>query len=219
MTSRGALEAGLLVAQTSEFSLIVGLLGLEQGVISADLFAVLVLVTVVTMVLTPLISDQRAVTWLMRYHPSPGPQEEIRTRKAPVVILGGGGAGSLLVEKARQAEMEVVVVDHDPMVVNSLRSKACDAVWGDADDQRVLREAGVGNARAVIVTTGKAHHYNAARNVAPRGTPFWVHAFERRSLKGISDEEFKTVIYADAGAEAFMNWYREHCNEGCQSEE
>lgn len=208
MTSRGALEAGIYLAQTSEFSLIIGLLGLEQGVITAEIFGTLVLVTVITMTLTPFLSSRSAVSWMMSYHPSPGPKSGPAKRKAPVVIIGAGVAGSLLVEKARASNIQVVVIEKDSMVVRNLRENVCDAIWGDAGDEQTLIEAGVPEARAVVITTGRNHHYQVARRLAPKSASFWVHSFDRASLQGM-DEDVRTVIYSDAAADSFMAWYRE----------
>lgn len=58
LSTRVGTESGLLLAQCSEFSLIVVLLGMSQGHISDRVFYVVAVVTVVTMVLTP---DRKSV--------------------------------------------------------------------------------------------------------------------------------------------------------------
>ncbi len=207
MTSRGALEAGLLLAQTSEFSLIVALLGWEAGQLGDDLFAVLVIVTVVTMMVTPLWSSDRFVRWLMNYHPSPGPKTRVPDRSDHIVIIGGGTAGTLLVDKVRAAELTPVVIDNDPMVTVRFRQQDCDAIWGDGEDVATLKEAGVERARAVIVTTGSLHHLKEVRRLVSEGTPLWLHAFEAEQAEAARRMGAQTVTYSEASADVFMEWF------------
>lgn len=208
MTSRGALEAGLLLAQTSEFSLIVGLVGLESGQISEDLFGMLVLVTVVTMIATPMLSSRPAVTWLMRFHPNPGPKNNGPDRAQHVVVIGGGTGGSLLYQRFRAADVPVVIVDNDPMVVSHYLDRNCDAVWGDGEDHKVLEEAGIADARAVIITTGKLHHLKAVLQLRPEEAPVWFHAFEESQSEAAAELGARTVTYSEAAAENFMKWFQ-----------
>ena len=55
-SARPSITAGLLLSQTSEFSLVVGLQGIALGQLSQSLFSVIALSTLATMVLTPFIA-------------------------------------------------------------------------------------------------------------------------------------------------------------------
>jgi Kef-type K+ transport system membrane component KefB len=57
-SSRAAVETGLLLSQTSEFSLLLALTGVASGQITPELFSMIALITVSTMTLTPLISER-----------------------------------------------------------------------------------------------------------------------------------------------------------------
>ncbi len=214
MTSRGALEAGLLLAQTSEFSLIVGLAGLETGQISEELFALIVIVTVVTMIVTPMLSSRQSVGWLMRFHPNPGPKLSGPGRGEHVVVIGGGTAGALLYEKFRAVNVPVVVVDNDPMVVSQFLDRQCDAVWGDGEQSHTLTEAGVRQARAVIVTTGKLAHLRAVKEQMQEETPVWFHAFEVADAETARDLGARAVNYSEAATDRFMEWFTETLGHG-----
>lgn len=209
MTSRGALESGLLIAQTSEFSLVVALLGLETGQISDELFALIVLVTVVTMMITPLWSSQRFVRWLMHFHPNPGPKTRVPSRKGHVVVVGGGTAGTLLIDRLRMAGVECVVVDNDPMVVQRFRQRDFAAVWGDGEDPHTIEEADVDSARAVVVTTGDMHHLQEVCRHTGDDTTVWFHAFDPERAEPARKMGVKTIVYADAAADTFVEWFNQ----------
>ena len=59
LTSRAAIESGLLLAQTGEFSLILGLTGVRLAHITPETFAVIALLAVLTMTLTPFVASDR----------------------------------------------------------------------------------------------------------------------------------------------------------------
>lgn len=207
LTSRGALKAGLVIAQTSEFSLVVAVEGMRLGQIGDDVFATIVLVTVVTMALTPVLSHERTVRWLMRFHPSPGPKEGGTTRENHVVIVGAGTAGSLLLERLDSVGQPAVIVDNDPAVVARYRDEKTDAVWGDGEDPETLEEAGVERARAVVVTTGNLHHLQEVRRLVEKETPVWLHAFEAETAEAARNMGADTITYSEVATEAFMEWF------------
>lgn len=206
MTARGALKSGLLLAQTSEFSLVVALLGLETGQIGEELFSVIVMVTVVTMMVTPLWSSDGFVRWLMRFHPTPGPKTTIPERNDHVVVVGGGTAGTVLARRFAGAGVEVVIVDSDPMVVRHFHHQDLDAVWGDAEERATLNEAGVDKARAVVVTTGDPHHLEVVQEQVGSEMPIWFHVFEPEQAAWARERGARTVTYAEEGAESVVAW-------------
>ena len=80
-STRAALEAGILLSQTSEFSLLLAFAGMSTGHLSTELFSMIALITVSTMTLTPLISRD-SITWrLMKLHPQATPHPRPRFSK------------------------------------------------------------------------------------------------------------------------------------------
>ena len=207
MTARGALESGLLIAQTSEFSLVVALLGRETGQIGDELFALIVLVTVITMMVTPLWSSERFVRWLMAFHPSPGPKTKVPPREGHVVIVGGGTAGTLLVDRLRQAGVRPVIIDNDPGVVQRFRQRELEAVWGDGEDPRTVEEADTASARAVVVTTGDLHHLQEVCRHTGDEVEVWFHSFDEQAAEAARTMGVKTIVYANAAADRFVEWF------------
>lgn len=79
-TTRSALESGLLLAQTSELSLVLVLQGMLAGQLTQETFSTLLLVTVVTIVLTPWLSSDAAVQRLIEL--IPGRRHQLATPRA-----------------------------------------------------------------------------------------------------------------------------------------
>lgn len=80
----------------------------------------------------------------------PNPDGAERARNGgPVIILGGGRVGRAAAETLRREGIPSRIVERLPDRVAHLD----DVVVGDAADMRVLRKAGIHEARAVIVTT------------------------------------------------------------------
>jgi hypothetical protein len=205
-SGRPAIEAGLLLAQTSEISLVVGLYGLIAGQIGADVFRVIALVTLITMILTPFIATDRVVWRLMRLHP-------IRARvTAPipsaghVLLLGSGTTGMPLLETLIYAGNEIVVVDDDPVVIERLREADIACIRGDASDIEVLRQANADRARIISSTIRRPRDNKRLLEFA-RGVPILVRVFDERDAGWIRDLGGTPVVYSEAAAEEMLRWF------------
>ncbi|NJD10160.1 MAG: hypothetical protein FIB01_06865, partial [Gemmatimonadetes bacterium] len=203
-SARPALEAGLLLAQTSELSLVVGLFGLMAGHVSQPVFSAIALVTIITMLLTPALTHERCVGLLLRLYPVR------QAGTAPpagghVVIVGAGSTGMPLVETVLASGLDVVVIDDDPDVVRRLRQADIPAIRGDAARPHVLAQAGVSTARAVASTMSRPRDNRPLLERAG-AVPVIVRVFEQgdaewvRSLGGIP------VLYSEAAAANLLRW-------------
>jgi Kef-type K+ transport system membrane component KefB len=121
LSSRPAIESGLLLAQTSEFSLVVALQGLVLGHVGGEVFRIVAFVTVVTMVLTPFISTDRMTWRLMRLYPVRRRGGRMVEAEGHILLLGCGDNGMPLLETLVTSGQPVVVVDDDPAVIDRLR--------------------------------------------------------------------------------------------------
>ncbi len=203
-----ALTAGLLLSQTSEFSLVVGLQGLAAGLLAPDAFTVIVLATVVTMALTPLLSEE-AVAWrVVRLHPFRKPSDAPAPPSGHVALLGCGSNGSAVLDLLLTHGVPVTVVEEDPAVADSLRRAGLAAVRGDASDPDVLAAAGVARARVVVSTLPRARDAERALEMAA-GLPVLVRTFEAGEEAWVRDRGGRPISYAEAAADDFFRWLAE----------
>ncbi|WP_230467210.1 cation:proton antiporter [Lujinxingia vulgaris] len=212
-TTRGAVEAGLLLAQTSEFSLVVALQGVTSGQLSEGTLTIITLVTVVTIGLTPWISGRGLVRLGMRLHPRPRAVEGSTDREDHVVVIGLGVAGAMLMEKIQAAQMQAVGLDYDPGEVSNLRERGYQVVWGDADDPRALDALNLGGARAVFITTGRLSHVEQVAERVGEETPIWVNLMDDSQVSACEAVGAHTVNYSRASSRRVMAWF-ESLNSG-----
>jgi Kef-type K+ transport system membrane component KefB len=206
LSARSALESGLLLSQTSEFSIVVALQGLVLGQLSQGTFTVIALVTAITMALTPFYATD-ALTWrLLRYHPTRRVPEPERPPRDHVLLLGCGENGMPILETLFAAGVDVVAVDDDPAVIAQLRDGGIHAIRGDGSDYNVLRRAGAADARLIISTVRRPLDNEPVLRFAP-GVPLIARVFEAEDAERLEALGATPVLYSQAAAEDFLRWY------------
>jgi Kef-type K+ transport system membrane component KefB len=205
LSARSSIESGLLLAQTSEFSLVVGLQAWALGHVDQEIFSMIALITVTTMILTPLLATDRMTWKLMRFHPVRAEVAAERPVSDHVLLLGCGDNGMPLLETLLTAGHDVVVVDDDPTVIQRLREGDVQAIRGDGSDFQVLDAAHARNARLIISTLRRTKD-NLAMLKYVDGVPVLVRVFDQEEAEAIRDHGGTPIVYARAAAEDFLQW-------------
>ena len=209
-TVRSALEAGLMLSQTSEISLVIGLGGMVAGHIGGDVFSVIALVTMGTMLLTPAISTDDAAWRLTHLHPSRwGTPPATEHPGGHVVLLGCGSTAMPLAEMLLLAGRDVAVVDEDPAVLDRLEGTPFRLVRGDASDPRILDRAGVDEAAVVVSTVRRPRDNAALLDRVGDEIPVLVRVFEEADARWVRQMGGAPVLYPEAAADALLEWYEE----------
>jgi Kef-type K+ transport system membrane component KefB len=217
LSARPAIESGLLLAQTSEFSLVVALQALALGHVSQELFTIVALVTVTTMILTPILATDRMTWRLMAFHPL-----RQRTRmQAPmedhIVLLGCGDNGWPLLETLLGSGHDVLVVDDDPAVIERLHEGDIPCIRGDGSDREVIRSANALRAK-VIISTMRRVADNEGLLEFVRGVPTMIRVFEPADAERIRALGGLPIVYSRAAAEDFLQWLDEAESVGIANE-
>lgn len=153
--------AGLTVAQISEFSLILGALGLSLGHIGADTMGLITLVGLITisastyMILYSHPLYEKISPWLGVFERKRAHREEFRSLAADesgvdVVLFGLGRFGVGIARELQQRGHRVLGVDFDPDLVR--RREGCDYAvrYGDAEDPEFLASLPLKQVRWVL---------------------------------------------------------------------
>ncbi|CAN5769415.1 cation:proton antiporter [soil metagenome] len=217
LSSRPAIESGLLLAQTSEFSLVVALQGLVLGHVDGAVFRIVAFVTVVTMVLTPFISTDR-VTWrLMRLYPSRRSGDLKIDASGHILLLGCGENGMPLLETLIASGRQVVVVDDDPVIIDRLREGEVECIRGDGTDLEVLKAVRAREAKLIISTVRRPSENDAVLSYTS-GIPLIARVFEPVEAEMIRARGGTPILYSEAAAVDFLTWLDQADQVGITSE-
>jgi CPA2 family monovalent cation:H+ antiporter-2 len=154
------------LSQIGEFSFVLAREGERSGSISKDLYALILTVTLASMVLTPFL--QRAALPLHRLYRRLRPQEAaVKTfvldqepLRDHVILVGYGQTGLAVSEVMRHASLPFVVVESDHARFADAVRAGGPCIWGDATLEPVLEAAAVKEARLLLVTTPDAASVN-----------------------------------------------------------
>jgi CPA2 family monovalent cation:H+ antiporter-2 len=197
---RVATAAGLGLAQIGEFSLVVAAEAGRQGLIASSAYELFLAIAVPTMILTP------GLTGLAHRIAGRAGGHAADVGLADHVVIVGFGVNGRNVHQALSAiGVPHAIVDLNPHTVGELQEAGEHAVFGNAEQEAVLRAAAVDRARGVIVAIPDAASTRevvaAARRLAPAAMVIArtryvqeVEALERLGANQVIPEEFETSL-------------------------
>ncbi|MDX2113384.1 MAG: monovalent cation:proton antiporter-2 (CPA2) family protein [Alphaproteobacteria bacterium] len=151
-----AIHLGLLLSQGGEFAFALFTLAATNGMLSAEIAQVLLVVVTMSMAFTPLAAElgQRAAIALERMAVS-RPQAMINETvdlSYHVIISGFGRVGHTVARLLEEEKIPYVAVDMDSFQVARERKNGVPVYYGDTTRMHVLSALGVARARALIIT-------------------------------------------------------------------
>lgn len=205
-SSRNAIESGLLLAQTSELSLILGIVGIGSGYLSIENFSVVVLTCVLTMTLTPFLATD-GVTWkLMHWHPGRQGSQGFAGFENHAILIGFGSSGMWVVKELQEGGMRVLVIDEDASVIASCERNRIACLRGDGSDPKLLSRAGLRESRLVIANLPRPADVLKVIHFA-EGTPVVARVFESTDARRISEAGGYPVLSSEAALKKFLLWF------------
>jgi len=158
-----ALLTGAGLFQIGEFSFILAEGGVNAGIISTQVYSLIIASAIITMLLTPLSMSlvSRLYTKLAllpggREPEAKGvpalPVSEPAEPVNAVVIAGFGRVGQNIAQGLRDAGIPYSVVEIDPEIIFELRCGGTACIYGDASNAHVLSRADLTRAKVLAVT-------------------------------------------------------------------
>ncbi len=208
--------AGLTVAQISEFSLILGALGLSLGHISANTLGLITLVGLITisastyMILYSRPLYERLSPWLGVFERKRAYREEAPYReqnRVDVILFGLGRFGTGIARELQQRGYRVLGVDFDPNLIRQQEENGYEVRYGDAETPEFLASLPLEQVRWVLSSLRETpvnlallhglrdHDYKGRTAVTAHAT-----AAARQLKRAGADQVL--MPYADAAAEA-----------------
>ena len=156
-----AAESALLLGQGGEFAFIVLALALSLSVVARDVAHFILLVTIVSMLITPVLS--RLARWVGAYLTPPPSIDSAATGLAPpevsddllvnhVIVAGYGRVGQMLGSLLESQHIAHVALDLDVATAARFRNQDRPVYYGDASQTDILQRLGINNAASFVVT-------------------------------------------------------------------
>ncbi len=157
-----AIITGLGLAQIGEFSFVLASEGQALGLVSRQIYLLILGTTAVTLVLTPfvlrgvpiLFDWVESMPWLKPYLSGEGKPLAVAEElpmKDHVVVCGYGRVGRNLVKLLLSHELPVVVIDQSESRIQQLREAGVPYVYGNCVSLHVLETAVVSNALVLAI--------------------------------------------------------------------
>ena len=158
-TTRVASATGLCLAQVGEFAFVLGAIGQTSGVVTNDMYALVVSVTIVSFFLSAFLVPMaprfgNCVAIMLRSDRKP---VKPGLEEAPdVAIIGFGPVGQIAAGPLIDQGVRVSVIDVSPAGIRMAQQLGFRGEQGDATQSEVLEHAGLHECKAVVITV--PHH-------------------------------------------------------------
>ena len=206
LSSRSAIESGLLLAQTSELSLVLGIVGVAGGHLGMENFSVIALTCAITMILTSFLATDR-VTWkLLHWHPGRQTSAGFFGFQNHAVLIGLGSSGMWVVKELKDAGHHVLVIDDDASVIAGCERNRIPCLRGDGSDPRILRLAGAREARLIVATLPRPTDVMKIIRFAG-DVPVVARIFDAEDARAVQEAGGFPVLSSEAALEKFLEWF------------
>jgi len=159
---RTSFLAGLTVAQISEFSLIIVIMGKSLGHLTQDNVALVVMIGVITMTASTylILGADKVYRYVNKYlsiFERGGKRERAYTVESKlddhIVLVGCDRTGKTVAMKFLKKNIPFLVVDFNPNVYTKLTAQNIPVIFGDITDEEIIEASNLDKARMVISTT------------------------------------------------------------------
>ncbi|MBT7706278.1 hypothetical protein HN747_02410 [archaeon] len=155
-------QTSISMAQLSEFSLIIGIIGLNAGVLNEPLLSTVILATVITMSFTPYLIEKKDSIYKVMSHVLEGKKTRFPVKdmsyndnkKKTVLLIGAHRTGSVVLKELLGKKMKnnIIVMDHNPEIISALTKNKISSIYGTITSPDVLNKLKLYDLKLVIST-------------------------------------------------------------------
>ncbi len=155
---RTSFFAGLTVAQISEFSLILLMLGVKLGHVQNDILSLVTLVGLITiagstyMIIYAETIYDKISGWLEIFEKKKTKEIKNIIEKYDIILFGHNRIGYDFIKSFNKIKKDFLVVDFDPQIIKYLNNKKIPNRYGDADDNEFLNELNLEKIKMAVST-------------------------------------------------------------------
>ncbi|OGM08695.1 hypothetical protein A2W13_03385 [Candidatus Woesebacteria bacterium RBG_16_36_11] len=162
---RTAVSVGIGLSQIGEFSFILFTLAKNLEIISDKSLTVGVSVTLLSLIIFPILYKNVPKIWdifkilskrsAYFYRFFAGWDRKMlpdeNALSGHIIICGYGRVGGWVGKALDDIKTSYIVVDYDQRVVNTLKQKGTDVIYGDPEERDILMASGIKNAKVIVV--------------------------------------------------------------------
>ncbi len=156
---RVSFKTGINLSQVSEFSIILVVLAVNNGMVRPEISSILTLVAITTIATSTYLMqyDNQLYALFDRIKIHAFEKEVVYKEKHSkegytLVLFGYHHGGHEFINTFKEIGKKYLVVDYDPQVIDSLEQQNIPYLYGDATDVELLAELGIEHAKLVIST-------------------------------------------------------------------
>ncbi|MEX0809980.1 MAG: monovalent cation:proton antiporter-2 (CPA2) family protein, partial [Dongiaceae bacterium] len=156
-----SIRAAMTLANCGEFAFVVLGIAAAAQLIDGEMLALLSLVVALSMILPPILAALSARLARLQRVSKDGPRLEALAEGAEelrdhILIAGFGRCGQIAARLFEAAQLPWIALDLDAQQVNLAHRSGLPVYYGDGTQRNVLEAAGIGHARALVVTLDNA---------------------------------------------------------------
>lgn len=151
-------QAGLTVAQISEFSLIFVALGVKVGHITNEILSFVTIIGLITIAGSTyliLYSDKiypYLAPYLVIFERGCAKKDKKKMKEYKAILFGYNRIGYDIMDTFKKIKQKFLVVDYDPDTIEKLSKSGINCMYGDMDDQELLDGLDLKGVKMVIST-------------------------------------------------------------------
>lgn len=153
-------QAGLTVAQISEFSLILITLGVNKGYLREDVLSLITIVGLITISASTymiLYSDKLYyfLSKKLKILKNDSEKDKKILDEYDVILLGYDKIGHNVISEFKKMKKKFLVVDYNPEIISKLISENINSIYGDIEDLEFIESLNLTKAKMVLSTIAK----------------------------------------------------------------
>jgi Kef-type K+ transport system membrane component KefB len=157
---RTSFLTAISLAQLSEFSLIIGGIGMMAGVFDAAFFSTVILATIITMSVTPYLIKYKSGMYRFFRYPIKSlkflPVHEVLSYQTKmdkeILLIGSHRMGGALMEELLEHREKLLVIDYNPEVIGVLMKKQISCIYGDVCSPDMLDRINLKKLKLIVST-------------------------------------------------------------------
>lgn len=172
------LSVAFYISQVGEFSFVLAGIGLNQGIISQDIFDVTISLAVLTLIatpflfnLTPFITKKLSKNINLENDIFYQIDKNDLKLESHIIIIGYGINGRNLALAAKFADLKYVIIEMNPITVKMEKEKGEPIYYGDASKEAILHNLSIKTAKVCVIAISDPAATRAITSIVKKINP------------------------------------------------